>query len=313
MPARLIASGAALAVGAALLLAPPPAAAVADCSAFGIDAGVRRRRPDAPRRCSASPSATRRRRRDRSRRFVAAVDDASDRVASGGRGDLGRRPAAALRGGGRPGSGHPRSAGRHQPPGPAAARPAAAGRHGRRPGRRAPRPSCGWPGNVHGNEESGADAALQVLYELADRTDCVVDTVLDNALVVILPTQNPDGRLLEQPPQPLRVRHEPRLVRPHPAGDRRQARAAPALPARCSSSTHTSSATRTSSSHPHADPEYHETPDTVHDWIFDDYSPAIVAEFEREKLQLPPRRSLRLLRDHLRRHRSRRSGSTVPG
>ena len=35
---------------------------------------------------------------------------------------------------------------------------------------------------------------------------------------------------------------------------------------------------------PHADPEYHETPDTVHDWIFDDYSPAIVAEFDREKL-----------------------------
>ena len=35
---------------------------------------------------------------------------------------------------------------------------------------------------------------------------------------------------------------------------------------------------------PHADPEYHETPDTVHDWIFDDYSPAIVDEFEREKL-----------------------------
>ena len=35
MSVRLIASGAALAVGAALLLAPPPAAAVADCSAFG--------------------------------------------------------------------------------------------------------------------------------------------------------------------------------------------------------------------------------------------------------------------------------------
>ena len=49
---------------------------------------------------------------------------------------------------------------------------------------------------MHGNEESGADAALQVLYELADRTDCVADTVLGGAIVVIMPTQNPDGRFL---------------------------------------------------------------------------------------------------------------------
>jgi murein tripeptide amidase MpaA len=49
-------------------------------------------------------------------------------------------------------------------------------------------------GNVHGNEESGADAALRVLYELADRKDCVVDRILANAIVVVLPIQNPDGR-----------------------------------------------------------------------------------------------------------------------
>ena len=48
----------------------------------------------------------------------------------------------------------------------------------RRPRRSKPRrPEILWvSANVHGDEESGADAALQVLYELADRSDCVVTT-----------------------------------------------------------------------------------------------------------------------------------------
>ncbi|MDN5763352.1 MAG: hypothetical protein L0H41_13690 [Microlunatus sp.] len=49
-------------------------------------------------------------------------------------------------------------------------------------------------GNVHGNEPSGADANLRMLYELADRTDCVATTIRKNALVGFIPTQNPDGR-----------------------------------------------------------------------------------------------------------------------
>jgi hypothetical protein len=49
-------------------------------------------------------------------------------------------------------------------------------------------------GNVHGGEESGTDASLRVLYELAARTDCTAQTILDKAVVVVLPTQNPDGR-----------------------------------------------------------------------------------------------------------------------
>ncbi len=49
-------------------------------------------------------------------------------------------------------------------------------------------------GNVHGGEESGTDASLQVMYELAARTDCAAREILDDAIVVILPTQNPDGR-----------------------------------------------------------------------------------------------------------------------
>ncbi len=56
-------------------------------------------------------------------------------------------------------------------------------------------PSILWvAGNVHGGEESGTDASLQVLYELAARTDCAAKEILDDAIVVILPTQNPDGR-----------------------------------------------------------------------------------------------------------------------
>ncbi len=48
--------------------------------------------------------------------------------------------------------------------------------------------------NIHGGEESGSDASLQLLYELADRDDCGVTDILDRAVVVIVPSQNPDGR-----------------------------------------------------------------------------------------------------------------------
>jgi Zinc carboxypeptidase len=49
-------------------------------------------------------------------------------------------------------------------------------------------------GNVHGGEESPTDAELRVLYELADRDDCAARQILENAVVGIIPTQNPDGR-----------------------------------------------------------------------------------------------------------------------
>ncbi len=41
-------------------------------------------------------------------------------------------------------------------------------------------------GNIHGNEESGCDMAVQLLYELADRDDCVVTNILANAIVVVI-------------------------------------------------------------------------------------------------------------------------------
>jgi hypothetical protein len=48
--------------------------------------------------------------------------------------------------------------------------------------------------NVHGNEPSGGDAVVKLLYELADRSDCVVRSILDSSIVGLIPVQNPDGR-----------------------------------------------------------------------------------------------------------------------
>lgn len=49
-------------------------------------------------------------------------------------------------------------------------------------------------GNVHGNEPAAGDAILQIMYELADRSDCVAAAITKNALVGFIPMQNPDGR-----------------------------------------------------------------------------------------------------------------------
>lgn len=49
--------------------------------------------------------------------------------------------------------------------------------------------------NVHGNEISGPDAAMMTAYHLlAAKNDKMVDSILGNTLVMIDPTQNPDGR-----------------------------------------------------------------------------------------------------------------------
>jgi hypothetical protein len=56
-------------------------------------------------------------------------------------------------------------------------------------------PAIVWlAGNVHGDEKSGGDAELKVLYELAARTDCDVRKLNDDLVTVIMPSQNPDGR-----------------------------------------------------------------------------------------------------------------------
>ena len=47
---------------------------------------------------------------------------------------------------------------------------------------------------MHGNEPSGSDAAMKLLYELAARTDCANLRRLDRLVTVLVPLQNPDGR-----------------------------------------------------------------------------------------------------------------------
>jgi hypothetical protein len=48
--------------------------------------------------------------------------------------------------------------------------------------------------NVHGDEPSGTDASMKLLYELAARTDCANRERLKRLVTFILPIQNPDGR-----------------------------------------------------------------------------------------------------------------------
>ena len=134
-------------------------------------------------------------------------------------------------------------------------------------------------GNVHGGEESGTDASLRVLYELADRADCAAQRILDNAVVVILPTQNPDGREADtrrnangfdmnrdwfartQPETDGKVE----LVRRYP----------PVL----FIDAH-EMGSETYFFPPNADPVYHEIADTAVDWINEVYGPAMQDVFD---------------------------------
>ena len=52
--------------------------------------------------------------------------------------------------------------------------------------------------NIHGNEEEGTDAILQVIRDLVTLprgTNDIVDLILDNAILIVVPMENPDGRL----------------------------------------------------------------------------------------------------------------------
>jgi hypothetical protein len=56
-------------------------------------------------------------------------------------------------------------------------------------------PAIAWLSyNVHGNESSCTEAALQVVYQLAAGTDPVTRRILEETAVIIDPLSNPDGR-----------------------------------------------------------------------------------------------------------------------
>ena len=59
-------------------------------------------------------------------------------------------------------------------------------------------------GGIHGNEYEGVDAAMQVIERLALTpygTDPEVDQILDQAIIVFNPIQNPDGRIVGRSPK----------------------------------------------------------------------------------------------------------------
>jgi Zinc carboxypeptidase len=55
--------------------------------------------------------------------------------------------------------------------------------------------------NIHGGEEEGTDAIMQVIRDLVTLpygTNDVVDDLLDHTILVVIPSQNPDGRTIGQ-------------------------------------------------------------------------------------------------------------------
>ncbi|UCC43760.1 MAG: hypothetical protein JSU65_11645 [Candidatus Zixiibacteriota bacterium] len=56
-------------------------------------------------------------------------------------------------------------------------------------------PAVAWLGySIHGDELSGVDAAIQLIYQLAAGTDPQTLEILENTVIIIDPIQNPDGR-----------------------------------------------------------------------------------------------------------------------
>jgi hypothetical protein len=136
-------------------------------------------------------------------------------------------------------------------------------------------------GNVHGDEPSGTDAALRVLRDLGDRADCAATAILDNALVVVLPTQNPDGRELNTRQNAYGFdMNRDWFARTQPETDGKLAMLNQYPPA-LYIDAHEMGGTSYFFP-PNADPVYHETPEQAVGWINDLYGGALAAEFTRQ-------------------------------
>ncbi|WP_067820407.1 M14 family zinc carboxypeptidase [Actinomadura kijaniata] len=136
-------------------------------------------------------------------------------------------------------------------------------------------------GNVHGNEPSGTDAALRTLRDLGDRSDCAATKILDNALVVVLPVQNPDGREAN-------LRHNAYgfdmnrdwFARTQPETDGKLSMLSK-FPPVLFIDAHEMGGTSYFFP-PNADPIYHETPEQAIGWINDVYGASMIKEFTRQ-------------------------------
>lgn len=135
-------------------------------------------------------------------------------------------------------------------------------------------------GNVHGGEESGADASLRVLYELAAREDCAASEILDRAVVVILPIQNPDGREADT----RRNAYDFDLNRDWFARTQRETDAKVAklgeLPPQLFIDAHEMGRADYFFP-PNADPVYHDIGETPLNWIYNVYGTAMQEAFNR--------------------------------
>jgi hypothetical protein len=133
--------------------------------------------------------------------------------------------------------------------------------------------------NVHGNEESGTDASLEFLFELADRSDCAADRIRNEAVVILLPMQNPDGREADTRRNAYGFdMNRDGFARTQPEIDSRTEflRRYPPL---VFVDAHEFGYYR-SFFVPNDDPVYHDAPDTVLTWMNDLYAPALAREFD---------------------------------
>ncbi|MEU5846612.1 M14 family zinc carboxypeptidase [Saccharopolyspora shandongensis] len=135
-------------------------------------------------------------------------------------------------------------------------------------------------GNVHGGEKSGTDAGLRVLYELAARTDCTAQTILDDAIVVVLPTQNPDGREASTRRNANGFdmnRDWFARTQPETEGKLEKLRE---LPPQMYIDAH-EMGTQDYFFPPNADPVYHDIGETPLNWVYNEYGPAMQQAFGR--------------------------------
>ncbi|MGH2681443.1 MAG: M14 family zinc carboxypeptidase [Actinomycetota bacterium] len=138
--------------------------------------------------------------------------------------------------------------------------------------------------NVHGGEESGTESSLRLLYELADRDDCVSEIILDNTIVVILPVQNPDGREADTRRNAYDIdMNRDWFARTQPETDAKLElirRFPPVLDL----DVH-EMGSFTYFFPPNSDPVYHEIADVSNEWINGLYGPAMAAEFDRQRIR----------------------------